>query len=398
MNKHAVIIPLIGGMPIAMEHVFKRPPEYILSYTPFAANDAQYRAYRPNVPYMFIDKNEAKSFKLAPVDIVTTLCPCAGLSSLSPSAAAESTTNDWMTITAKYVLSELEPKVFWGENAPRLASKMGEPTVNRLREIAKYNGYTFSLYKTKSILHGLSQVRDRSFYFFWKGTETPILKYFRRKHETIDETILNAFVSKDDPMNMPANNRAPMDDPYYRFIRTKIYPNFTHAEIVEKQVKSINGMSLIEDNGISYDEVAKWMEQQGELKKAARCREIKVKLASGGNIMRKICEFPKDHIGAFVGHTPSQLMHPFEERFLTVRECLAIMKMPSDFQLQGGLKNLNMICQSVPVTTAADLASEILAYLNGKRDTVTTSFLVQDNKKQTSSIAPMPCVTLNEFM
>ena len=74
-----------------------------------------------------------------------------------------------MLKSARYVLENVQPQVFWGENAPRLASKMGEPIVSKMRELADELGYTVSLYKTKSILHGLSQVRDRAFYFFWKG-------------------------------------------------------------------------------------------------------------------------------------------------------------------------------------------------------------------------------------
>ena len=31
-------------------------------------------------------------------------------------------------------------------------------------------------------------------------------------------------------------------------------------------------------------------------------------------------------------------LHPDEDRFLTVRECMSIMKLPEDFTLQGGLK------------------------------------------------------------
>ena len=61
------------------------------------------------------------------------------------------------------------------------------------------------------------------------------------------------------------------------------------------------------------------------------------------NIMRKTTEIAKDYIGAFVGHMPGCVTHPDEDRYLTIRECLHIMGMPSDFQLQGGKKNLNMI-------------------------------------------------------
>ena len=99
--------------------------------------------------------------------------------------------------------------------------------------------------------------------------------------------------------------------------------------------------------------------------------------------MRKLVEIPKDSIGAFVGHLPTQLTHPDEDRFLSIRECMNIMKMPKDFNLQGGLKNLNMICQNVPVTTATDMAEGVKQYLLGNLDTVSTDFLVQDNRNRT---------------
>jgi site-specific DNA-cytosine methylase len=109
------------------------------------------------------------------------------------------------------------------------------------------------------------------------------------------------------------------------------------------------------------------------------------KLASGGNIMRKNTEIPKDYIGAFVGHMPTSLTHPDEDRYLTIRECLSIMKMPTDFQLKGGLSNLNHICQNVPVTTAMDMAAEVKSFVEGRSDNrlIETDFLMQDNKTQT---------------
>ena len=59
------------------------------------------------------------------------------------------------------------------------------------------------------------------------------------------------------------------------------------------------------------------------------------------------------------------------------------MKMPEDFQLQGGKKNANMICQNVPVCTASHMAENVLDYLNGHIDTLPTKFVRQDNAKQT---------------
>ena len=38
---YASIVPLIGGVTIAMQNVFGREPEYIMSYSGFKANDSQ---------------------------------------------------------------------------------------------------------------------------------------------------------------------------------------------------------------------------------------------------------------------------------------------------------------------------------------------------------------------
>lgn len=393
---HAAIVPLIGGLPLGTENVFKKKPEYILSYSAFGANDSQYRAYHKDVPYYRIDENEVPS-SLKAVDVVGATCPCAGLSSLSPSASTDNKANDWMVESAKYVLSKVKPKVFWGENAPRLASKMGEPIVKELRKIAKANGYTMSLYKTKSKLHGLSQTRDRSFYFFWKGNVIPHMNFYQRPHEKIEDTIRNAFVSEDDPMNELTNKNKPSDNPFYKYVLEELEGGISHKEFQEKIEKTINPLDYLENRGIKYDEVSEWMSANGFDKQAKRCLEIHKKLESGGNIMRKTTEIPKDYIGAFVGHMPTCLTHPSEDRYLTIRECLAIMKMPKEFQLQGGRKNLNMIAQNVPITTAMDMAQNIYDFLDGKLDTREADFAVFDNKKKECFYEESP-QTLESFI
>jgi site-specific DNA-cytosine methylase len=392
---YASIVPLIGGETIAMENVFGRKPEYIMSYGAFQANDSQLlEHYNNEVPYHLLD-NFAGSLK--EVDVVNAVCPCAGLSSLSPSASTDNKANDWMIESAKYVLSRVKPKVFWGENAPRLASKMGEPIVKQLRKIAKENGYVMSLYKTKSKLHGLSQTRDRAFYFFWKGDRVPHMQYYHRPHERIEDTIRNAFVSENDPMNVLVNESKPSEDPYYRYVLEEIEGGITHQEFFQRIEKSTNPLVYIESKGLKYNEVEPWLREKGYKKAATRALRMYEKLESGGNIMRKTTEIAKDYIGAFVGHMPTCLTHPDEDRYLTIRECLAIMKMPKDFQLQGGRKNLNMICQNVPVTTAEDMAFNIKEWLNGNLDSREADFAVFDNKTKTSLHEEVP-QTLESFI
>lgn len=392
---YASIVPLIGGETIGMQNAFGTRPEYVLSYEAFQANDSQLLNYYNNeVPYRLLDKANDPVEK---VDVINSTCPCAGLSSLSPHASSTNKMNDWMIETAKHVLGKVKPKIFWGENAPRLASKMGEPVVAILREIAEKEGYVFSLYKTKSLLHGLSQVRDRSFYFFWKGDSIPLLPYFRREHEKIEDTIRNSKRRKSDPMNVLVNDKTPSKDPYYRYILEEIHGGISHKEFQELLPKSITTLEYIEEQGITYDKVKEWMLENNYLAHADKCQRMYEKLAAGGNIMRKQTTIPKDYIGAFVGHMPTLLTHPDEDRYLTIRECLDIMKMPADFELLGGRKNLNMICQNVPVTTSTDMAKSVYEVLEGNYDRITANFLIQSNHTQSHEVEIEPS-TLESFI
>lgn len=393
---YASIVPLIGGETIAMEKVFGSRPEYILSYSGFEANDQHLLNYYSNsVPYVLLDQS---SYNPRNVDVVNTVCPCAGLSSLSPTSSGSSATNDWMVNSAEYVLESIKPMVFWGENAPRLASKMGEPVVRRLRDIGKRNGYTFSIYKTKSILHGLSQVRDRTFYFFWKGEKVPQFEYIKREHEKIEETIRSVKRDPNDQMNVLTNLAVPSENPYYKYVLQEIEGGIDHYTFSSK-IKKTTGVYTYIEAHTTYDKVSEWMTKNGYDNEAKKCMKKYHKLKSGGNIMRHGLEVPKDFIGAFVGNKVNSLTHPDEDRYLTIRECLSIMKLPDDFILQGGIKNLNHICQNVPVTTAIDMAEHVQKFVDGRLDNqlIDTDFIIQDNKNQSINYEKSS-VQLEQFM
>ena len=133
--------------------------------------------------------------------------------------------------------------------------------------------------------------------------------------------------------------------------------------------------------GVSYQTVSKWMRKNKIDKYAEKCLRIAAKLDAGGNVMRKTTEIPKNYIGAFVGHMPTNMTHPDEDRFMTIRECMGVMKLPKDFILQGGIRNLNHICQNVPVTTATDMGECIKQYIAGDiNEFVGSDFAIIDNK------------------
>lgn len=392
--KHASIVPLIGGETLGQMAAFGTRPDYLLSYSAFSSNDSHLVNYLKDVPYILLDKGGRHPHY---VDVVNAVCPCAGLSSLSQSANSDASANDWMVTTAKYVLEEMKPRVFWGENAPRFAGEMGKPIVKKLMDIAVDQGYTMSIYRTKSLLHGLSQVRERSFYFFWKGNRVPLFNYIHRENKRIEDAIRE--VPKNLTQSEVTNSKIPSkDDPFYRYVLEKLEGGITHQDFVKKLTKSVDAMDWIESK-TDYYQVKKWMEANGYSKVAAKCQAIGDKLAAGGNIMRRSSVIPANYIGAFVGYLPTNLTHPDEDRYITYREAMSLMGLPYNFELLDPRRNLNHICQNVPVTTARDMALEIKAVLDGERDSVNGKLLYQFNPQKTFEIRDLdPEPTLESFL
>jgi len=396
---HASIVPLIGGMTLGAEKIFGSRPEYLLSYTPFINNDSHIVAYYDNeVPYYLLDRGEKPN---KGVDVINTVWPCAGLSQLSHGFGDHNHNNRWMVETTNYVLNELKPTVFYGENAPGFAGKIGETVRNTIREIGQSAGYNMTVYRTKSLFHGVSQIRERSFYFFWKGNKTPILNYYRRDRDPIEKVIREA---KGNSQREVINSKTPSkDDPYYRYILEEMHGGLTHSEFT-KIIEPANArgndvLSYIELMGHTYDKVAIWMSANGYEREVDKCNYRLNKIAEGRNLMRRGTVIPRDYIGAFVGHYPTMLTHPDEDRYINYREAMTIMGMPDNFRLlNASRKNVNHICQNVPVQTAADMATEVLAFINNQRNLVDKSLVFQYNHSKTDSIIGDISNNLENFM
>jgi phage portal protein BeeE len=69
------------------------------------------------------------------------------------------------------------------------------------------------------------------------------------------------------------------------------------------------------------------------------------------------------------------LVHPTEDRFLTLTEMKRIMTLPDSYIFDPGksLKNLNHLCQNVPTKTALEAAKQIIKHLDGKLTTIRPS-------------------------
>jgi site-specific DNA-cytosine methylase len=186
----------------------------------------------------------------------------------------------------------------------------------------------------------------------------------------------------------PINSKTPSkDDPFYRYLLEVVHNGITHREfqdsLRQKNARTNDVQSFIERAGHTYEMMADWMGKNGYEDQVDKClRKHKKLVEDGGNIMRRGTIVPKDYIGAFVGHYPSNLTHPYEDRYITYREALAIMGMPDDYELLDPKKSANHICQNVPVQTAMDMVTEVKEALEGNRNWLDATYVFQNNNSQ----------------
>lgn len=387
--KWGTIVPLIGGMTVAGKAVTGEDPDFLLTYTPFCENERNVTAYFPDVPYHKLDEENMGGFDVAAnqdVDFIQALCPCAGLSLLSSGSEEQRAgMNKWMLQSANFITGEVRPKVFFGENAPGLYTKLGEKVRGQLREIAAKNGYSFSVFCTNTMYHGIPQVRKRSFYFFWRDSGVPVFKTYRRTPKSWKDYM--AEVSPDALHQQPADIKAAQDhlltNPYVMFLQEKY-----NGQGITDMRRYLNEKHSPDSSGFTLhtyllrteqmEEARDWLKANGFDKHHRESVRILAKISNGKGFWDGSFPVyrPEGYFNTLIART-LYAIHPVEDRTLTTRECMHLMGLPEDFELVTGAQN--HICQNVPVTTASDMTREVIAYLRGEREISGAKFMMQSN-------------------
>jgi len=405
--KHAAIIPLIGGLPIGVEKELGTPPEYILSYPAFGFNDGLLLRHYENkgldIPYITIDAETNELIdanngeRLTDVDIVSSTCPCAGLSMLNASngksassRGSDAAQNEWMYKSTEFVLGTVKPKVMFGENAPGFFTKLGAGVRERLRLIAEKHNYSYSVIKTSTKLHGIPQNRTRSFYFFWKSDASPILGYYDRERKSLIE-YLNDIPDTASLRDLYSNELSPTDAfPTFEFLIER--SGLSYTDFLKKTGgKKFSTVETILEEEL-YDEFCQWFSKKGydTLDEKDRKRRIKakidriwdkVKVRQAGGYWDESPQFNGDCMNALISKSVASFINPNENRYLNVREMLHLMGFPHDFEIKGK-SEIHAITQNVPVNTAADWTHEVVKFLNGELPLSNTRYLMQDNCAQ----------------
>lgn len=405
------MVPLIGGSAIGCSQATGTLPQFHFSFDGFDANDAGILNYwkDANIPYYHIDSEEVPltEKRFQNIDFVNSVCPCAALARINTSTGdkvgGHAPQNQWMYKSAEFVLENIKPTVYWGENAPALNMDAGKPVVETLVKIGKKYGYSFSIYKTSTLLHGLPQKRERCFYFFWKGDQIPILNYFDRERKTYKDFILDVDKRNLSLMdeflwteNIVATDFIPLK---YLIDRSGLsYEEFIDTYSTDTVTTTLG---LIDKEGI-MDELLDYMRKNcADAKKPNKktwvefLEYVKEKWDDDKGVFYNGPIIVKNYAPAVISKNAGNLIHPTEDRHLNYREILCLMGMPDDFipiDYTGRHKYCTgqMIGQNVPVNTARDVATQVLRFIDGDKTlrytSVKNGYYLQNNLSKTDKI------------
>lgn len=388
----SAIVPLIGGFAIGNSMATGNKPIALFTYDGFQANESHLREYWPDVPYINLDHENPTVDRL---DFVSTTCPCAGLSMLNyskngggKSRGSDAAQNEWMYRSAKYVLGELKPRVFFGENAPGLFGEIGKGVVQKLFEIGQEYGYSMSIMKTSTAKHGIPQERARTFYFFWDSEHAPVLNYYNREKKTLTDYL--AEVPEDSTMHEPMQHWKLDDMAIYKFIT---------------EVKGMKWKDVMEQGnfGTLHWYIVKngWLDECIEFSDkimpgsvdARVLHHMKAKLADSKGFWDVSPRLGIEHFNAVISKNMICGAHPTEPRFMTIREYMHLMGLPHDFKLlEKG--SWNHIAQNVPTATARDWTLEVIKYINGELSSSGQKLYRQNNHSSAPKEAVAKSVTL----
>ena len=369
-------------------------PEWIASWSDsFGANDQYCLKYFDKTPFYNLDEG---NYPTKHVDIVTCLPPCAGLSMANTTSGDKANnprgcsapSNMHMYNGAEFAMTKIKPKAMMVENAPALYSKMGEEFAERINSLAQSHGYSMSLIKTTSINHGVPQERTRSFFFLWQGNKVPLLAPIKRDFKPFHKFLKEGRFAPSEPVSTKG---APSSDPLWQFIENK-YGGCTKQDILSKvaATRMTSTWNVIYESG--------WLEEAARVVKDERTNRwlnyTLEKKKAGKNIMDGSMKLAWFRTQSLMWKSLPHLMHPYEDRWLTVAEGLGLMGFPDDYAAKVSIptKHSNVICQNVPACTAKDWVEEIASALNGEREWVETpngAILRQNNTTSKSTMEPI---------
>lgn len=347
-------------MPIGFETAFDSPPLAII--TAGFKNDEHYIRYMNEtkgmcIPVIYMNTDyetfvtEEDEFLYNEIisnnkiDVLMHVAVCAGLSQLNcvntgckARGDANNDQNQNMYALTKLGM-RMKAKVVVFENAPAAYTKAGEPTINKLREIAKEFKYTTHLFRTDTLLHGIPQSRKRTFIMFYRDTGPAYFNY-----EAIPYTKLDEYLKQVNDSMEHYDDYVCIDskDCFYEFILD--YSNCSCYYDAMKKIGSHKNTwtSLQLTDYIGFDKAIEFFEQKfketknPKYEKAVRISNHCInKISKGLGYWDSSTYLANDgqYVNAVISKNIHRSLHPTLERGYNIRELLHLMGHPHDFTM-----------------------------------------------------------------
>lgn len=352
------------------------PPYKVFDRKPFDPVPTSLEDFKIVDDPMWSDPNVALNFK--DTDIVISVPVCSGLSQATiASDETKDKRNCNMLANAHFALGVVKPKAYIFENAPTLYSDKGTHVREMLNGIAEQYGYSIVYYKTDTQLHNNCQRRPRTFVIFFRQDiceNAPHMNYCAIRRSIAD------YLSEipEDATQQVTVTMNPENQAYYDFIKHHYGPNWRQA------CKAWMLTNFIEDN--LFKEFYKFVED-GPYSKECCMRVKKIfghihdKVTAGMNYYAILpSQIATETIAAAMFKSIPTIIHPTEDRLLTIREWLHLMGHPHDFEMYGNLDaEYPKIGQNVPVGTAKFIVENVKHIIGGDFVPTDSSVAMFDN-------------------
>jgi len=395
---YANYIPLIGGLSFAAQSLIEKEPEYNVSFDVFEKNEEEYQKIVKSPFYLLKDSefekhghNQVKD-TATEVNLVTSLCPCGGLSMLNTTEArgGNSTTNRFIYRFISFGIDVAKADAIVFENAPGLITLPDAENIRTwLNETAIKNDYSILYLLTDTSLFSTPQARKRTYCILVKNKQSGVFKLpkpekvipFEFKGNFLADAIKNPEGKKDEKSKIFFELK---ESPFYQFMISKFGSNF--REVVKEAFKDTNKNTAsimnfiirknLMDEFIAFNTTCE--------KTSARTKRWKEKLANGKGFWDISPNIPLKFFPGIISKNGKQIVHPTEDRFLSLRELMRLMNLPEEMAVP---KYYNTICQNTPVSTSKRAIKIALDFIEGTAETTDGKVGLYNDMKNSFSVS-----------
>ena len=376
---------LVGGgneyhLMTYLNKVNRRPEYKIFNRKPFQ-NDNDLNPEIMNHNLWTLDENKELDF--SNMDLCVAVPVCSGLSTATiGTQEAKDARNCNMIWISNYALNVIKPNVYIFENAPTFMGSRGDSIRVKLEKLAAETGYSIIYYRTDTQYHDNCQKRKRTFIIFFKKDYAPKMEF---EHIETDYDEYLGRIPKDASQQTPLDFNVVNCVNLYciEYLKDKFGDDWRNCiknifDYIIKNKLFNEVMDYINNKSKASDKQKEVMNHFFE--------HVQNKLSMNRGFYHALPYIPRDgKLPAVMFKMMQSVLHPHEDRLLSIRECLHLMGHPYDYELQGDiLREYPKIGQNVPVRTAYWIISEALRAYDRDNDLdekKTVRFF--DNIKQT---------------